>query len=30
VKVVAGSAFSAKIQGILANLKAGRVKNLSN
>ena len=30
VKVVAGSAFSAKIQGILANLKAGRVKNLGN
>ncbi|MEY3177699.1 MAG: hypothetical protein RLZZ348_887, partial [Actinomycetota bacterium] len=29
VKVVAGSAFSAKIQGILANLKAGRVKNLN-
>lgn len=28
VKVVAGSAFSAKIQGILANLKAGKVKNL--
>jgi basic membrane lipoprotein Med (substrate-binding protein (PBP1-ABC) superfamily) len=28
VKVVAGSAFPAKIQGILANLKAGRVKNL--
>ena len=30
VKVVAGTAFSAKIQGILANLKAGRVKNLGN
>ena len=29
VKAVAGSAFSAKIQGILANLKAGRVKNLN-
>jgi basic membrane protein A len=29
VKVVAGSAFSAKIQGILANLKAGKVKNLT-
>ncbi|MGI9195143.1 MAG: BMP family lipoprotein [Candidatus Nanopelagicus sp.] len=29
VKVVAGTAFSAKIQGILANLKAGRVKNLN-
>jgi basic membrane protein A len=28
VKVVAGSAFSAKIQGIWANLKAGKVKNL--
>jgi basic membrane protein A len=28
VKIVAGTAFSAKIQGILANLKAGRVKNL--
>jgi hypothetical protein len=30
VKVVAGTAFSAKIQGILANLKAGRVINLGN
>jgi basic membrane protein A len=29
VKVVAGSAFSAKIQGILANLKAGKIKNLT-
>jgi basic membrane protein A len=28
VKVVAGSAFSAKIQGIWANLKTGKVKNL--
>jgi basic membrane protein A len=29
VKVIAGSAFSAKIQGILANLKAGKVKSLT-
>ena len=29
VKVVSGSAFSTKIQGVLANLKAGKVKNLA-